>query len=502
MLNKQGLKAMIEGSPADRRYIGERDFSLFFTYYYLDYIKYEFADFHFEMFQDVKDLFSDELRELLWAMYRDSAKTSISKGLLMWIICFKKRKYPNVDAFDKENAERILFDLVFEMQTNKKIIEDFGELFNAKRNPDEIQQKRVNNFVTNTGIRVEAHSTQESVRGRLHRDQRPDFLLLDDFETTKTKDSVAYTKQVIDHINEFKSGLSADAKVLYLGNYITEHGSIQTLLDRAKTDKRLRVRMVNAINEYGIPTWHQRYSLTDAEVLDRGSVGYNGEKTVSLEDKKIQLGSQVFQAEMMNSPIDEETQVFFKTNFRYRTMEEVEKMQTRKFATIDSALTRNAKSDFTGVTKNWVNTLNEWHFVARRYKISSMEVVNMIFQLHDEGFEMIGIEEGAFTEAIKPFFDEECEKRNKYPYLVMLKHKGTMKETRIRGLVPRYERHKIYHIQGECDDLENELLRFPHSVHDDTMDSAQYQLDIAAPPYELPTDFDEEVTPKYSDIGI
>ena len=32
-------------------------------------------------------------------------------------------------------------------------------------------------------IWVEAHSTQESVCGRKHGEQRPDFLLLDDFET-------------------------------------------------------------------------------------------------------------------------------------------------------------------------------------------------------------------------------------------------------------------------------------------------------------------------------
>ena len=90
------------------------------------------------------------------------------------------------------------------MQTNQEYKRDYGEMYNAKRDPNEATQKRINNFVTNNGVRVEAHSTQESVRGRLHGHQRPDFLLLDDFETNKTKDSQAYTKQVIDHISEFK----------------------------------------------------------------------------------------------------------------------------------------------------------------------------------------------------------------------------------------------------------------------------------------------------------
>jgi hypothetical protein len=48
------------------------------------------------------------------------------------------------------------------------------------------------------------------VRGRLHKDRRPDFVLLDDFQTNKTKDSKAYIEQVQKHINEFATGLSSD----------------------------------------------------------------------------------------------------------------------------------------------------------------------------------------------------------------------------------------------------------------------------------------------------
>lgn len=483
---------MIVGTPDQRRYLCSKDFSLFFCYYFLPYIKFQFAPFHYQMFADLRDLMENVYREVAWIMFRESAKTSIAKAFVTWLIAYGQRRYVNVDSFDKENAERILFDIVLELQTNEKIKADFGELFNARKNTQEITQKRVNNFITNNTVRVEAHSTQESVRGRIHGHQRPDFLLLDDFETNKTKDSKAYTEQVIKHIDEFKAGLDATAKILYLGNYITEYGSIQSLIDRAKTDNRLLIRNVPVISE-GKPTWPAKYALTDVEA--------KAEKKVSLEDKKRQLGSQVFASEMMNQPIDETSQEFFKTNFKYKKLEEVLKQRTRKFATIDSALTRNANSDFTGITKNYVTEDNRWHFDSKRYKINSKEVINIIFQLHDEGFEKIGIEEGAFTEAIEPFYQDECRLRNKYPYLVMLKHGGIMKETRIRGLIPRYENGDIFHLEGKCVDLEEELLRFPKSLHDDVADSAQYQLKIAEPPYpeEEPT---KEDKPIYPDIGL
>ena len=57
-----------------------------------------------------------------------------------------------------------------------------------------------------------------------------------------------------------------------------------------------------------------------------------------------------------------------------------------------------------------------------------------------------------------------------------------MKETRIRGLIPRYESGAIYHITGTCQELEEELLKFPKGIHDDVADSCQYQNMIAEPP--------------------
>lgn len=472
MINKRALDKVMTGTPSERVYLCGMEFSLFLCYYGIDYIKYPFAPFHFEFFQDIRDLMNGKYREVAWIAFRESAKTSFAKMYLLWLICYKKRSYINVDSFDKENAERVLFDIVVEFQTNPRIRADFGDLFNAKRDADNVTQKRINNFLTTNGVRVEAHSTQESVRGRLHGHQRPDFLLLDDFETNKTKDSKAYTEQVMKHIDEFKAGLDSSALILYLGNYITEYGSVQSLKNRAKTDDRLYVRDIPVIKD-GLPTWPGKYALE------------NEPGKISLSDKKKQLGSQVFSAEMMNQPIDELTQEFFRKNFKYKTLKDVTDRIHRKFITIDSALTRNADSDSTGVVKNYVTSNNDWNIIANAYKVNSKSLIDLIFLFHFEGFEQIGIEEGAFTQAVQPFFEDECRKRNQFPNIVMLKHGGIMKETRIRGLIPRYEQGTIYHIEGTCDELEIQLLKFPKALHDDIIDALAYQLKIAAPPMSM-----------------
>lgn len=197
---------------------------------------------------------------------------------------------------------------------------------------------------------------------------------------------------------------------------------------------------------------------------------------------KASLGGYEWSALYQQNPIDEENQEFKRSWLQYRTEAEVMAMRTRRFATIDSALSKNAKSDFTGVTRNYVNDLGEWNLKCQRYRISSKQLIDLIFTLHGEGMETIGIEEGAYLSAVEPFLKDEMERRGVYPNVVVLKHGGTMKETRIRGLIPRYENKKIFHIEQSCADLEEEYLRFPKAVHDDCLDATAYQNQIASPP--------------------
>lgn len=473
-INREALEVVVSGTQAERLYLVENSFPLFFCYYFVDYVKYPFAPFHFDFFKDCDQLMDNTIREVAWIAFRESAKTSIAKAFVMYSICFKKFAYINVDSFDKENSERILFDIVVEMQSNPRIKADFGELFTKKNDDDAKTQKRVNNFVCNNGVRVEAHSTQESVRGRIHGHQRPDLLLLDDFETNKTKDSKAYTEQVISHINEFKSGLDGKAKIIYLGNYITEFGSIQTLIDRSKTDERLRVRLVAAI-EGNEPTWPEKYCLTDHDAQVSGKI--------SLEDKKKQLGSQVFSVEMLNQPIDEDSQEFFPRWFKKIPMDFLKDKNFRKFVSIDTAISKKDSADYTGIVRNHVDDHNNWYLIARRYKINPKELINLIFEYHDAGYEKIGIEETIYLDTIKPFINDEMAKRGRYPFIVPLKHNSVKKEQRIRGLIPKYEAGQIYHIENECVDLEEELIRFPKALHDDLSDSLAYQLQIAEQSY-------------------
>src|ERR1035437_6039107 len=100
MLNPELIQYAIKATPSERMYMLQDDFLHWFLYYYIDYIKYPFAPFHYEMFDDLQGLISNKYREVAFVMFRESAKTSIAKGFITWLICTNKRKYINVDSFD------------------------------------------------------------------------------------------------------------------------------------------------------------------------------------------------------------------------------------------------------------------------------------------------------------------------------------------------------------------------------------------------------------------
>lgn len=195
-MNPKALEKMISGTRSERKFLAEQSFGLFAIYYFSDYFKFSLAPYHYDFINDCHELTDNKIKEVAWIGYRECAKTTFAKIFIIWLIINNKRKYINVDSFDKENAERILFDVAYELVNNKRLQADFGVIFSKERGINEIKQNRINNFVCENGVRIEAHSTQESVRGRLHLNQRPDALIADDIETNKTKESKAYTKQV------------------------------------------------------------------------------------------------------------------------------------------------------------------------------------------------------------------------------------------------------------------------------------------------------------------
>ena len=487
-------------SKAERRIVTKCEFLYFLVWYFPHYVTYRFAPFHQEMAQDCMDLIEGRIKELAWIAFRESSKTTFAKILLLYLICFELDEYINVDSYDKENAERILFDIVWELQTNQRIIDDFGQIYNIGRSKDQITQKRISNFVTNPtldkdgnilklGIRVEAHSTQEPVRGRLHGAKRPGFIILDDFENYKTIKSEEYTKNIREHIQEFKGGLdSTRGRVLYLANYLSEFANVQSIIERGKVDSNLRIRIVPI--EDGQPTWPEKYAKTDSEVVGN---------LISIESIRKRMwtpesGDDDFMAEMMCRPVDYSNAKFKKEwieNNRYYEPDLKGKTLNR-FIAIDNALAVKTESDFIGVNVVDVDENNVWYSIyVKQLKLNSPDLISEIFRLYNTYKpKVMGVEQKAFEDLIEPWIKTKAKELGIAPYVVALKDKGLRKEDRIEGrLLGRFRLGMIKlkkYATDDTNELVKQLAQFPNNKHNDLIDSLQYIHEIAfAPAKEL-----------------
>lgn len=498
----------------ERVVVCKKDFALFSAYYFAHTKSYPFALFHYEFFDSFKKLLSGFLTEVLFLAFRESAKTSLVKELVIYIIAYNLEDFIVWDSYDAGNSKRALFDIVVEMQTNKRIKDDFGELYNAKRSMDEITQKSVTDFITNPvrnqetgdiihrGIRVEAHTTQESARGFLYDGKRPGLVILDDFENKKTIRSEAVTASIWDHMQELKGGIDGlRFRVIYLGNYISQFANIQKIIDRQAVDPGLKVHLV-PVAENGTPTWFEKYTMTDKEAAYFKEMNPQYTPKISLETKKRLLwspdtGDQDWEAEMMCNPIDNTLAKFKREYFKYINLEDVlRKRKLACFVILDPALSEKDTSDDTGVSIIWTDEENNWYSKVFKVRLNSLELVNFLFDVNQTLTALgtpprkIGIEKEKYYGAVYPFLKREMQTRGIFLPMFAIEIKGRNKEDRItNGLQYRYENGVITHVIGEIQigkvqapmlmtDYETQAQRFPAGGHDDMLDSHAYGADI------------------------
>lgn len=306
--------AVVNGSPALRKEICKDRPDFFAMYYFTEYFKYRTPKFHDDFYEDCKDLTNGSIDEAMWCVFREGAKTSVAKiALLAWCICFQKKSYIGWDSYDGDNGESALFDTTVALQTNKKLISDFGHLYYKKQSKTaliEAKMKRIKNFITEPsqygpGVKVISITTQESIRGLITGADRLDMVIFDDFENNKTKDSPVVTQKIIDHINEYRTGMPAGASALYLCNYLTDVGSVSVIMDALKDNPRARVRFIPVKDDQGKITWPDKFVDTRAEADNLNRLISDPKRhKISLEAKKEALSKDglIYETEMMLNP--------------------------------------------------------------------------------------------------------------------------------------------------------------------------------------------------------
>lgn len=188
-----------------------------------------------------------------------------------------------------------------------------------------------------------------------------------------------------------------------------------------------------------------------------------------LENARRTQGSYIFANQYQNEIIPSDELVFKPHWLRYF---EVIPENVHTFIYIDPAISLEDGADYTAIVVVHVDDNGFWYVpYAHRFRLSPTEIVDTCFKLQKAFNPLcIGIEEVAYQKALLYMLDEEMKRRQTILPVKGI-HPGTQqsKESRILGLVPRFEWGRIYLAQG-LTHLEDELAQFPRGSHDDILD--------------------------------
>lgn len=200
-----------------------------------------------------------------------------------------------------------------------------------------------------------------------------------------------------------------------------------------------------------------------------------------LENARKTMGTYLFANQYQNEIMPTDVAPFKPWWYRcYNTIPD----GTHCFAFIDPAISTEDGADFTGIVVVHVAYDGTWYVsLAVRERLTPTQIVEKIFALNKMYQPLvIGIEDVAYQKALLYMIDEEMRRRGTVvPAKGIRPDTQKSKETRILGLVPRFEWGRIFINQG-MHDFELEYLQFPRSSHDDIIDALAHIEQIAFTP--------------------
>lgn len=471
----------------------EKSLFLFGLFYFRHYFTVPSAEFHKVM---TKMLSFEDIQHLLVIGFRESAKTVWAKIKLIHNIVYQKKMFNIYCCFDKAKAKSHVYDIAVELQTNKYIIEDFGQLFfdDQMNKEKKSRKKSIDEFITETGIKVMAVSTSVSVRGLVHNKYRPDFWIIDDFETVKTYRSIKKTASTIEFFEELFGGMSGDANIIFLANRITLTGSVSHIEGLARAKKDFGMLEIK-IEENGELTWDSRFCWTneEAEAHNR-SVESKKSYKISLESRRELLGTSKYLREYYNQPSSEETQIIKEKWIIENYYDVAPKQQVQAIMIVDpsAGLTENSDECAIGVV-SWVKNDSHRYVLEsegwRGKKLTDRAKYVIAYWLkYRHIIKMVGIEKVLNQTALYDIIVDwknggnviegynEIEDRN-IP-VVAIDPKGRKKEERVQQQEAKFERGEV-HLRSHMVQLKDQLIAFPNTLNDDRLDTIIYALEYS-----------------------
>jgi len=384
-LDKQAIKrdwlngTALTGANGVRRKLAAIDLEFFGRAYFPHYFSRPSPDFHRELdtiWQDgvlknnnpflpataKKINRLPGVRRVVAAPRGHAKSTNLTFKGAMHAVLYGYKHYPIIISDSSEQAEGFLDNLRMEFEENEAIIEDFGLLAG--------KVWRSNVLLTKSNIKIEAIGSGKKIRGRKHRNWRPDLLILDDVENDENVRTPEQRAKLQSWFNKAVSKSGDDyTDIIYIGTML----HYDSLLANTLRNPAYRAILYKAVISFSTAdnlwkTWEDIFCDLDNPNRERDARAYfaaneaemlAGAKVLwpeklsyyDLMVMRIAEGDAAFNSEMQNEPVNPEDCLFMTEWFDYYNEAELSFRDRvfQFFGFVDPSLGKSKKSDYSAI---------------------------------------------------------------------------------------------------------------------------------------------------------
>ncbi|MEA4941910.1 MAG: phage terminase large subunit [Oscillibacter sp.] len=506
----------ITGENGIRKKLGAIDLEFFGRAYFSHYFSRPSPDFHRELdniwqsgvLKGRFPLTPEETKIIsrlpgvrrVTAAPRGHAKsTNLTFKGTMHSVLYQYKHYPIIISDSSDQAEGFLENIRVEFEENSAIREDFGNLVG--------NIWRSNVLVTKTNIKIEAIGSGKKIRGRKHRNWRPDLIVLDDVENDE---NVRTSEQRDKLSNWFKKAVSKAGDdytdIIYIGTLL----HYDSLLANTLKNPAYRAIKYQAVISFSSAEklweqWEAVFTDLDNDNREAEALAFFNEHREEMlkgtqvlwEEKlsyydlmvmRVSEGESAFNSEMQNEPINPDDCIFIKEWFDFYNEAEINFSSTafQFFGFVDPSLGKSKKSDFSAIITLAKNKVSGYMYVLdadieRRHpdKIITdvLEKEKWLRKTYGRGYKKLGSE----TNQFQWFLKEELAKASARAglYLPIEEVQQTSdKVMRVQTLQPDIK-NKYIKFNARHKRLLEQLYQFPMGAHDDGPDALEGARTIA-----------------------
>ncbi len=415
-------------------------------------------------------------------------------------IVYEYKHYPIILSDSSDQAEGFLTDIKTELEENAAIREDFGNL------KGKVWKGSV--IMTSTDIKVEAIGSGKKIRGRRHRNWRPDLIVLDDVENDENVNTPEQRKKLESWFYKAVSKAGDTyTDIVYIGTILHYDSLLSKVLKNPEYHSvKYRGVISFATNQTLWDAWETIYTDLDnpnrqeeartffednkADMLEGTEVLWEAKLSYyDLMVIKISEGEASFNSEIQNDPIDPDSCTFNEEWFDFYDDDLTLDFTQSRFVLVganDPSLGKNKKSDTSSIIVIAKDTITGYMYVLeasiekRQPDVIIDDAIEMNKRLRRDlkkPLTKFGVETVQFQHYFKDVMAKKSAEAGEYLPIVEISSVQN-KDVRISSLQP-FIKNRYLKFSRKHKTLLQQLREYPMGRNDDGPDGLEMAVRLA-----------------------